>query len=293
MTSLATSATSVARQIANTRRLLSASLTDELTTLASAYTPGVSALTLSSVPKRIGPGTVLSSGPAMFYVLSNQGPQCSVIAGYEGNPDVAVEQGAVVRVSPRFTDYQLFTIISQVIGSLSSPSNGLYGIVKWQDIRDEQMYPIPEEVLPYLIRVLQVRSKVSEEDWIVNPGYAVSLSPGSESVRVYNSSLLNEFVAAVKIVPPQDFDSDLISYCGMSETMLDIPALGAAAILMNGQEARRAHLEAQGDPRRAEQVPMTANTSAARELQRMFVERVNDEASRLIARHGISKQVLP
>lgn len=293
VTSLATSPTSVARQIADTRRLLSASLTDELTTLATDYTAGTDSLTLSTVPKRLGPGTVLSSGEATWYVLANTSSQCTVIAGYEGNPDVNVAAGSVVRVSPRFTDYQLFTTIKQVIGSLSSPLNGLYGIVKWQDVRDDEMYPIPDEILPYLIRILQVRSKTTEDDWSIDGAYTTSLSPGSEYVRVYNYALMHEFIASVKIIPPADFTSDLITYCGLTDTMLDIPSLGAAGILMNGQEARRVHLEAQGDPRRAEQVPMTGGTNAARELRRMFSERVNEEAVRIQQRVGVTKQVLP
>lgn len=293
MTSLATDPTSVARQIADTRRLLSASLTDELTTLAEPYVAGTGTLTLSNVPKRLGPGTVLSSGAATFYVLANVSSQCTVIAGYEGNPDVNVAAGSVVRVSPRFTDYQLFTVLKSVIGSLSSPSNGLFGIAKWQDVRDDEMYPIPDALLPYITRILQVRSKTTEDDWSIDGAYTVSLSPGSEYVRVYNYALMHEFVAAVKIIPPADFNSDLITYCGLTDTMLDIPPYGAAAILMNGQEARRVHMEAQGDPRRAEQVPMTGATNAARELRRMFTDRINEEAVRIQQRVGVTKQVLP
>lgn len=293
MTSLATSPYSVARQIADTRRLLSASLADELTTLAADYTAGSDTLTLTTVPKRLGAGTVLSCGAATFYVLSNSTSQCTVIAGYEGNPDVDVAAGSVVRVAPRFTDYQLFTVLKSVVGSLSSPENGLYGIVKWQDVRDDEMYPIPDELLPYIMRVLQVRSKTTEDDWSIDGAYTVSLSPGSEYVRVYNYALLHEFVASVKIIPPTDFDSHMIEDCGLTETMLDIPPLGAASILMNGQEARRVHMEAQGDPRRAEIVPMTGATNAARELRRMFRERINEEAVRIQQRIGISKQVLP
>lgn len=273
--------------------MLSASLTDELTTLSSSYTAGSDAITLSTVPKRLGPGTVLSSGAATWYVLSNESSQCTVIAGYEGNPDVDVAAGSVVRVSPRFTDYQLFTVLKSVIGSLSSPSNGLFGIAKWQDVRDDEMYPIPTELLPYIIRILQVRSKTTEDDWSIDGAYTTSLSPGSEYVRVYNYALMHEFIAAVKIIPPADFDSDLITYCGLTDTMLDIPALGAASILMNGQEARRVHMEAQGDPRRAEQVPMTGATNAARELRRMFSDRINEEALRIQQRVGVTKQVLP
>ena len=198
MTSLATDPTSVARQIADTRRLLSASLTDEFTTLAEPYVAGTGTLTLSTVPKRLGPGTVLSSGAATFYVLANVSSQCTVIAGYEGNPDVNVAAGSVVRWSPRFTDYQLFTVLKSVIGSLSSPSNGLFGIAKWQDVRDDEMYPIPDALLPYITRILQVRSKTTEDDWSIDGAYTVSLSPGSEYVRVYNYALMHEQLAKVK-----------------------------------------------------------------------------------------------
>ena len=288
MTTLATSPTSVARQIADTRRLLSASLTDEIAVLAAPYSAGDTGLSLSRIPSRLGPGTVLCSGAATWMVTAVSGATCQVISGYEGNPDVSVPAGSVVRVAPRFTDYQLFTTIRQVIGSLSSAANGLYGTVRWTGVSANGMYPIPDEIAPYLIRILSVRKDIGTGELVNVVAWDASVSQPALYVRVYDfDSLPYEFVAATKIIVPPSFETDLIADCGMSDTMLDLPSLGAASILMHGQEARRVHNEAQGDPRRAENVPMTGGTNAGRELRRIFRERIVEEAQRLQSLNGL------
>lgn len=293
--SLATPPTSVARQVADTRRLLSSSLADELSTLASDYKIDDQTLTLSTSPRRLGPGTVLSSGEATWYVLSSDGPVCTVISGYEGNPDVDVDAGAVVRVAPRFTDFQLFTVVQQVIGSLSSPMNGLVGFVHWETNGTSEMFDIPDDLADYAPKIVQVRSMIGDsDDWVINPSWSATYNqPDNLTVRVFTPATMHRFVASVKIVPPAAFDDDVIENCGLTDTMLDIPSLGAASILMNGQEARRMHMEAQGDPRRAESTPITGATNAARELRRMFRERVDEERARQLSIVGITKPVMP
>ena len=294
MTSLSVSPTSAAQAVIDTRNLLSASLRDELVRVASDYSPGDSTITVASTSPRLGQGAVLSAGPVTFYVTSVAGGTCEVIAGYEGNQDVAVPAGTIMRVSPRFTDNFLFTTVKHVIGSLSSASNGLYGVVTWSAMSSDGVFPIPEQIAPYLLSVSTVTVNTEEDIWLPVYGWQAVTVPGNMAVTVFEPyDLTYRFTATTKIVPPASFTADLITDCGMSDTMLDLPSLGAASILMHGQEARRAHQEAQGDPRRSELVPITGATSAGREFRRMFRERVNEEAQRLIAVRGVTRQILP
>jgi hypothetical protein len=66
--------------------------------------------------------------------------------------------------------------------------------------------------------------------------------------------------------------------------MLDIPPLGVTMMLLNTTENRRNQVQTQVDPRRADEVPATANTSAATQMRRLYRERVQDEYARLNAR---------
>jgi hypothetical protein len=77
---------------------------------------------------------------------------------------------------------------------------------------------------------------------------------------------------------------DVVTDCGLAETMLDIPPLGVTMMLLNTTENRRNQVQTQVDPRRADEVPATANSSAATAMRRLYRERIQDEYARLNAR---------
>jgi hypothetical protein len=79
----------------------------------------------------------------------------------------------------------------------------------------------------------------------------------------------------------QGLSDDPIGDCGLMDSMLDIPSLGAAVSLLRTTESRRAQIAAQGDPRRADEVPPGSNSSAARELAREYQSRIDEERIRL------------
>jgi hypothetical protein len=70
----------------------------------------------------------------------------------------------------------------------------------------------------------------------------------------------------------------------MSDSMVDIPALGAAIDLLRTTESRRTQVSAQGDSRRPEEVPVSSNSAIANQMEREYRQRVQDEMSRLVTR---------
>lgn len=286
VTTLAAAPTTIAAMCTATRRLLSQNLNDELVFLAEQYTPGDSTIALRSTTRRLGPGSTLSWGDNTFYVISvgTTSASVEVVNGYDGAPSAVAESGTPLRVNPRFTDYTLFENVASVIASLSSPSNGLYGVYTQtvNGMVGDGYYPVPDEIDSLVLSVLSVMSRAgSTNDWLRNGDYTVSLR-GSKHVRMFSEALQHQITYALRFIRPQTFGDDAILDCGLTESMLDIPPLGAAAMLMQGQEARRANQRAQGDPRRAEDVPMTAAVTSARELYRMFRDRIDEEHATLI-----------
>lgn len=266
--------------------MLSQNLNDELVFLSSDYASGDGVLGLRSVPKRLAAGSVLSWHESTLYVISvSANGSVEVMPGYDGGPDIAIPQNAPLRVNPRFTDYTLYQSVAAAVGAMASPLNGLYGVVT-QNVsgtRSDDFYPIPVEYRDKVIRVLSIAARSdSSNDWTWVTSYRLALTPGNEHIRIFTDALSYQITYAVELIKPTSFTDDLVLDCGLSGTMLDIPALGAAAMLMSGQEARRSHQRAQGDPRRAEDVPITAAGSAARDFRRSFDERIADEHSRLI-----------
>ena len=73
----------------------------------------------------------------------------------------------------------------------------------------------------------------------------------------------------------------MVTTVGLSDTMIDIPPLGAVPTLLRTTESTRLQVKAQGDTRRAGEVPATSNLSAANAFNRDFLARVGQERLRL------------
>ena len=287
MTTMTATPSSMSGLCSGVRRFLSQNLNDELVVTERDYTPGDGTVVLKTVGKRVGPGTLISWREATLYVtaVSTTSNTVEVISGYDGGPDVPIPAGTPLRVNPRWSDYTLFNTLSSVIGSLSSPANNLYGITKEYKtgMALNFYYPVDPLIASSMLRVLQVRERTNAStDWARITDYDVSQVPGNQHLRIFTYAIQYEISYAVKIKKPTGFTSDAITDCGMAETMLDIPVLGAAAALMMGQEARRVHQRAQGDPRRSEDVPITGAANSASQLQRLFSQRVDEEYAALI-----------
>lgn len=288
MTSLSVAVTSVAGACAEVRRIVSQNLNDELTFTSAPYTPGDSTIDLKAIPRRCGPGSLLSWHEATFYVVSvsQSSSQVEVIAGYDGGPDVAVPAGAAMRVNPRFTDYTLFRSVGDMISAMSAPTNGIYGVVTetTTGMHTDDFYPIPSTYADRVVKVLSVTERSDgSRDWTRVSDFRFDATPGNQHLRIFTDALQYKIVYGVRITRPVSFLDDMIFDCGMTETMLDIPALGAAGTLMAGQEARRVNQRAQGDPRRAEDVPITGATNSARDLRRLYQQRIDEEYIRQAA----------
>jgi hypothetical protein len=118
----------------------------------------------------------------------------------------------------------------------------------------------------------------------VNPR-SVKWQPGEGVVRLtdyygWGHEVRFEFTAPFE--KAMTLTADMEIDCGLAPTMMDIPPLGAAASLMRTTESRRANIHAQGDTRRAGEVPPGTNTGSARETQRKFEDRIADEYVRLL-----------
>ena len=84
-----------------------------------------------------------------------------------------------------------------------------------------------------------------------------------------------------------DLDTDLVGTVGMAAEMQDIPALGAAASLLLGEESLRLDLHSQGDSRSDAAVAAGDRARYSMILQAQYDRRVSQEARRLMAKYGI------
>lgn len=293
--------TTIASLVADARRMTYGSMTEQINLIATNAAAGANTLTMELDVTGITPGSILSSGLNVWYVKGiNAGSrEIYVIPGYDDSPQDAASIGDTVIIKPRVTNWYLFNAINDEIRKLSSPTNGLYRVATWTvDVSPTyQTYEVPSEALD-MTGLLRVRYR-----WPGTPDVWSDVRPSSYRWIVSETGnkiqlLVNipsgteiEFTYKAPFVEATSLSDDPIADCGLAQTMLDIPPLGAAATLLKTTDARRNQITAQGDPRRAGEVPSGANLSSASYLDREYKMRVQDEYTRLVQRFPIFKGV--
>jgi len=286
--------TTVADLVADVRRRVYGSMTENVNLVQTSASAGQTSFQLELGVDGIQKGMLLSSGLNVWFVkgVYSTDNTVFVIPGYDNSPKTAITTGDMVYVRPRMTDWYAFNAINDQLRRLSSPDAGLYKIGTWVADVDStyQTYVVPVEA-ENMINLLRVRwrSPGTTDVWteISNRYYRWIYSNEQNIVRLlYNvpSGTEIEFVYKAPFSQATSLDDDPVEDLGLSESMLDIPALGAAVDLLRTTESRRNQVSNQGDSRRPDEVSMTANSSIAGVLERDYRLRVQDEMARLVNR---------
>jgi hypothetical protein len=283
--------------IADTRRKAYGSMSDQLNFLAAEAPLGAAELFMVMDLSGITPGMVLSSGLHVYYVVGTVASEKKVLVypSYDNSKNDALPVGSPVMIRPRATDWLLFNNLNDEITRLSSPQNMLYreGVFvaePFQNARD--VYQIPDSASD-MLGILRVRAVDGVHVRAIDPRW-YRWVPEAGGIRFLDTSMLRSKIEVVYRAPfkrAEALSSDVIVECGLSDTMTDIPPLGAAAALLRTTESRRSQIHAQGDPRRADEVPSGANASAAREMARDYRSRIDDEYARLVNRNPIKMDI--
>jgi hypothetical protein len=285
--------------VADTRRIAYGSMSNQLNFLSAEAPLGAAELFMSLDLGAIAPGMVLSSGLNVYYVTGVVPGEKKVLVfpTYDNSRSDALPMGSPVMIRPRVTDWLLFNNVNDVIRQMSSSTFGLYREGSWTAPVDSawQTYDIPlaaQSMTAFL--KAQVRDPGSTDVWFDLPANSVQWQPENNTVRMtrdYMSGTDIRFFYRAPFTQATGLTDDVVVDCGLAESMTDIPPLGAAVALLRTTESRRNQIHAQGDPRRAEEVQPMGNAQAARELDRDFRGRVDDEYARLLNRNPIQRMI--
>jgi len=284
----------MADAIADVRRMTYGSMSEKINLVATSASAVVDEVSLELDVSGIQEGMILSSGLNVWYVkgASVNDRKVFVVPGIDNSPVGGVSVGDMVYVRPRMTDWYAFNLLNDEIRALSAPSNGLYQLKSWTADVDPtyQSYDVPDAA-SNLLSLHRVRYRLpgTPDVYVDLPSVAWRWHTGTDTNRVQllrNIPVGTEvqFVYKAPFTAASSVTSDLVTDCGLAETMTDIPPLGVAMMLLQTTESRRVQVQTQGDARRAEEVPATANSNAASQLRRLYRERVQDEYARLTAR---------
>jgi hypothetical protein len=286
-----------------TRRNLLGTFTELRNTLGANYTAGDGALTLSRTTSNITPGTILSIGLNIFYVWAVNGAIVTVDGGQNGSTDINLIAGALVRVNPKFTDFDIWQELANDLGSLSGEGltgyqssdltyNPVYtgydlGATAAANLLDiyevKYVTPGPEKDMPRLPRsAWRLTRNANVTD--ISSGMSLQiLRPSPQNVAGY----LVRVVWKSNLVMPATTATDL-STTGLQASAYDLPPIGTAINLMSGREVPRNFIQDQGDTRRATEVPPGAIMQSTNGLKQRRQSRISIEKARLATMYAIT-----
>ena len=286
-----------------TRRNLLGTFTELRNTLSANYTPGDGALTLSRSATNITPGTILSINLNTFYVWSVNGSVVTADGGQNGSTDIALTSGAIVRVNPKFTDFDIWQELTNELGALSG--EGLVGyqssdltynpVLTGYDLGStaasnlldiyevKYLTPGPEKDMPRLPRsAWRLTRNANTTDIASGMGLQI-LSPSPQNVSGYTVRVVWKSTLPMPPTTATDLSTTLLQ-----ASAYDIPPIGAAINLMSGREVPRNFIQDQGDTRRAAEVPPGAIMQSTNGLKQRRQSRIATEKARLATMYAIT-----
>jgi hypothetical protein len=292
--------TTMADLVSDVRRMMYGSMSEKLNTVAVAGTI-TGELSLELDVTGISEGMILSSGLNVWYVkgVSASDKKIFTIPYIDGSPGSAVSVGDIVYIRPRMTEWYAFNALNDEIRSLSSPTNGLYQLKSWEVDSDPtyQTYDVPtaNNDLLTLSRV-RYRSPGTTDVYFDLPTSAWRWQTGTGFNRIrllrnVPSGTKVQFVYKGPFTSATALTDNVVTTCGLSETMIDIPPLGVSMLLLHTTENRRNQIQTQVDARRTDEVQSGGNTSAATQMRRLYRDRIQDEYARLNAKLPIYQGV--
>lgn len=289
--------------VADTRRMAYGSMGEQINVVASAYAANAGTLVLDMDVSNITQGMMLSGNLNVWFVKGTD-PNTKtvyVIPGYDNSPKVNMTAGEFVYIKPRVTDWYIFEEVNKEILRLSSPSNGLYKVGMWEAAVDPtwQTYTIPAEAFN-MIGMLRVRYRVpgATDTWLDLPDKAYRIQFNTDDGDSFIRLLRNvpsgsdiQFLYKAPFTAATALTDDLVTDCGLAETMTDLPSLGVLSSLMLTTETRRNQVQQQGDARRAQEVSGGYNIQSSRVISTNYRERVNEELARLLQRVPVQRSL--
>jgi len=281
--------------IDQTRDMLLSGYVEELLQLASGVDSSVTTLPVTGAANSgIVAGVVIEIDTEAMYVTAVSGTDVSVIRGYGGSSPAVHTASDIVRISPKFPAYRIMDALNDDLRDLSTPDNGIfqmkttsftynasqdgYNLSGLTNETVQSIYSVTyADPIPVEAREPEINSwklKRNRDTTAFDSGMALVLYgpgwPGKKVTVSYKSPLT--LVTST---------SDAKSATGLQSTAYDLPPLGAALALMSTAPIRREFLDAQGMPRRAEEVPPGAISASLRDLRVRRETRLASEASRL------------
>jgi len=298
--------------VVRAKRLLNSNTRTELDALDATLSAATdTTINLKYQTDGIRAGSYISVGdgtnpPETMYVHSRNGEYATVQRGVDGSTAPSTlgvssneswQAGTTIEVEPRFTEFQILEAVRDSIRSLPPNLFAVTTISPAVTSTTDKAVNHDFSGTGFLHLLQALRTPRSQHDrWV------------KANVKVYKNSNTTDFADGYAIVVQEDLEkavtlqltyahpfvtttldlgTDLVTTVGMTATMQDIPALGAASSLMLGEESTRLDLHAAGDSRVDAAINAGDRARYSLVLQAQFDRRISQEARRLMAEYGV------
>jgi hypothetical protein len=287
--------------VTRTKRLLNSNTRTELDAIHTTIAADDTTIRLKYQTDGIRAGSYLSlsdgtNAPETMYVHSRNGEYATVQRAMDGSTAYTWGNGtggtiqATIEVEPRFTGHQILEAIRDAIHAL--PEN-LYAVSTTTASFSTTEQAVSVTLSDGFSQILAAtRTARSGEDRLLKFNVTVQEYPvgtyklvrqeNIEKAVTVNLTYSHPFVAGTL-----DLGTNLVTIVGMATEMLDIPALGAAASLVLGEESLRLDLHAAGDSRSEAAVAAGDRARYSLVLQAQYDRRISQEVRRLMAKYGV------
>lgn len=241
-------------------------------------------------PKGLANAATIAIDLEEMFVWSVNGRSLVVERGYNGTAKVPHTEGALIYVKPKFPPFRIFNALNAVIRELSSPDRGLFQVktadVPWNPVKG--FYDLPGDVLaPIEVYYYDGLSDIHPvRQWDFVRGQEGEVVSSGQALRIWDGMPGRDLRILYKapFVPLLSLDSD-VATTGLEPEAWDIPPLGAVYRLVPSRDIKATFTEAQGEPRRASEVPPGASRQAASGPTNQYEVRVAQERTRLQAKY--------
>ena len=287
--------------VTRTKRLLNSNTRTELDAIHTTIAADDTTIRLKYQTDGIRAGSYISlsdgtNAPETMYVHSRNGEYATVQRAMDGSTAYTWGNGtggtiqATIEVEPRFTGHQILEAIRDAIHAL--PEN-LYAVSTTTASFSTTEQAVSVTLSDGFSQILAAtRTARSGEDRLLKFNVTVQEYPvgtyklvrqeNIEKAVTVNLTYSHPFVAGTL-----DLGTNLVTTVGMATEMLDIPALGAAASLVLGEESLRLDLHAAGDSRSEAAVVAGDRARYSLVLRAQYDRRISQEVRRLMAKYGV------
>lgn len=226
----------------------------------------------------------LSIGYEDMGVWGASGQTISVERGLDGSIPAPHNQGSTVYINAKFSPGQVLRSMQAEIRSLASePGLFVPSYHTFTSTSGRWTYEL-DGIDPDQVMRVEIESRSNDGEWYPVSGYTVTRSADGTAVV-----LLAGWDGNVRICYRSDYATiaadteDVAAAVGVGDPTLI--AVGAALRLTRGRPIRRSFTEAQGDSRRANEVPGFVTEQSDQNLERWYKQLKDAEKRRLLQRH--------